>query len=161
MLRFMTASFLLLGWTLYEASGGADYTPPAAVATPVIAASRDDVAAEGATEFTALEARAYVAPAIPDPMPVEIVSRGRTDLGPVAPLPASADTVAPQTTKAVYAVTGAGVNMRSGPGTSHEVIATLPLGAKAEVIESDGNWNHIRLEDGTDGWMSANYLAAV
>lgn len=162
MLRFMTASFLLLGWTFYEASGGAEFAPPAAASpAPVIAASTDDPRLLD-VEYAAVDASG-VPPAreVPDPMPVEIVSRAATDLGPVAALPAAPSTVAPQDTKAMYEVTGDGVNMRSGPGTSYGVVATLPLGAKAEVIGSDGNWNNIRLPDGTEGWMSANFLSEV
>ena len=157
MLRFMTASFLLLGWTFYEASGGAEFAAPASAAAPapVIAASTDDTRLLDA-EYTAAT---YVAPAVPDPMPVEIVSRAATDLGPVATLPAAPRTVAAQDTRAVYEVTGNGVNMRSGPGTANGVVATLPLGTRAEIIGSEGNWNRIRLEDGTEGWMSANFLA--
>ena len=162
MLRFMTASFLLLGWTFYEASGGAEFAPPASAASPapVIATSRNDPRLLEA-EFASVRTEEAAPRAIPDPMPVEIVSRAVTDLGPVAALPAAPETIAPQDTRAVFEVTGNGVNMRSGPGTSHGVIATLPLGAKADVIGSEGNWNNIRLPDGTEGWMSANFLSKV
>ena len=162
MLRFMTACFLLLGWTFYEASGGAEFAPPASAASPapVIAASSDDPRLLEA-ELTIAARGDEAARSVPDPMPVEIVSRAATDLGPVAALPAAPETVVPQDTKAMFAVTGNGVNMRSGPGTSHGVIVSLPFGAKAEVIGSEGNWNNIRLEDGTEGWMSANFLSEV
>ena len=163
MLRFMTASFLLLGWTFYEASGGAEFAPAAAAATPapVIAASVDDVRLLEAEAFAAVKIDDDAPPAIPDAMPVEIVSRAASDLGPVAALPVPAGTVAPQDTKALNEVTGNAVNMRAGPGTAHGVVATLTLGTQAEVIGSEGGWSNIRLEDGTEGWMSANFLSEV
>ena len=163
MLRFMTASFLLLGWTFYEASGGAEFAPPASAASPapVIASSVDDPRLLEADRVLVADAGDYVAPNVPDAMPVEIVSRGTTDLAPVAALPAKPETVAPQDSKVLYEVTGNGVNMRAGPGTANGVVATLRLGTHAEVIGSEGNWSHIRLDDGTEGWMSANYLSEV
>ena len=160
MLRFMTACFLLLGWTFYEASGGEQFAPETAAAAPVIAAPVADDAAEGA-ELAAFSRDDYAAPAIPDAMPVEIVSRAATDLGPVAALPVAPEETAMAEVRPMHQVTGSGVNMRSGPGTSHGVVETLPLGARAEVLGSEGNWSHIRLENGAEGWMSANFLSAV
>ena len=160
MLRFIGASFLLLGWTFYEASGGAEFAPSASAATsvPMIAPSAEDIPDDVA--FLDHE-RTYGERIVPDAMPVEIVSRTATDLPAVAPLPTPAETVAAPDTRALYAVTGNGVNMRAGPGTSHGVVVTLSLGTEAEVIGSEGNWNNIRLEDGTEGWMSANFLSEL
>ena len=158
MLRFITASFLLLAFTFYEASGGTEFAPAASAAAraPVIAPSVDDLPKDVAF----LDHRQpFAERVVPDAMPVEIVSRAATDLPAVAPLPVPAETVAAPDTRTLYAVTGSGVNMRSGPGTTHGVVVTLPLGTTAEVIGSEGNWSNIRLDDGTEGWMSANFLS--
>ena len=61
------------------------------------------------------------------------------------------------------AVAGSRVNMRSGPGTSFDVLDTLPQGTEAEVIEvnADG-WARIRvLESGAEGWMAERLLTEI
>lgn len=58
-------------------------------------------------------------------------------------------------------VTGDRVNMRAGPGTGFEVVGQLVAGQRTEVLGAEGNWLRVRGEDGTEGWMSARYLAPL
>lgn len=54
-------------------------------------------------------------------------------------------------------VTGSGVNLRSGPGTGYDVVATLSLGANAEIKGKSGGWYQVQTDNGT-GYVSGDYL---
>lgn len=56
------------------------------------------------------------------------------------------------------ATTTAGLNLRSGPGTSYSVKLTMPRGAKVELMGStQGGFLPVRY-NGATGWASASYL---
>ncbi len=57
-------------------------------------------------------------------------------------------------------VRGSRVNLRSGPGTSHDVIEVLLQGSITEVVEDNGGgWLKLRVQDsGRIGWMSRRML---
>lgn len=57
-------------------------------------------------------------------------------------------------------VTVSAANVRTGPSTSHERIAVLPLGTIAEITGEQEDWLQIRLTDGRLGWV-AGWLVAV
>lgn len=63
-------------------------------------------------------------------------------------LPAQADTAT---------ITGNGVNMRSGPGTSYQIIDTIPKGTVAEVLSQQDGWVKI-YSARISGWVSADYV---
>ena len=48
------------------------------------------------------------------------------------------------------------VNLRSGPGGN--VLSVLDAGAAVSVVESNGGWVHVHLDDGRDGWVYSTYL---
>ena len=48
------------------------------------------------------------------------------------------------------------LNIRSGPGMSHQVIGTLRVNQRARVIERQEEWAHIQEPD---GWISEKYIA--
>jgi uncharacterized protein YraI len=52
------------------------------------------------------------------------------------------------------------INVRSGPGTENAVVTTLEPGTEVRVLgrNSDGSWINIQLDDGTEGWVSAELL---
>lgn len=52
------------------------------------------------------------------------------------------------------------LNVRSGPGTTNSIIASLPKGSLVTLAEDQGDWLQIRLEDGTLGWAAAKFLEA-
>ncbi len=149
MTRFITLSFLLLAWGFYEASGGTEFGGAAE--------------AEAATVIDA----PAVAPRVPqprgEPMPVVIVTRASTDFdAPIltaVPAPAAAALAAPA--RDLRAVAGSRVNMRTGPGTQHGVLATLSRGARTEVLEEAEGWARVRAEDGRTGWMAARLLTGA
>lgn len=166
MARFITLTFLLLGWSFYEASGGAEFTGTADAShgAPLLVGSLHDVPEHRLAHLTGTAAGAALADAAPDPLPVEVVARAHMDfdapLGPVlATLPADAPVL--EAPIDMRAVDGGRVNMRSGPGTGHGVVAVLSRGDRTEVLEEDGGWVRVRAADGTAGWMSARLLADI
>jgi len=44
-------------------------------------------------------------------------------------------------------------NIRSGPGTSNQIIFTVEKGIPFRVLESEGSWIHIEHADGDKGWI--------
>lgn len=52
------------------------------------------------------------------------------------------------------------LNMRTGPGTSFDVIRALPAGTVVTLLGRNANasWLQVRAADGTTGWMSAPFM---
>jgi curli biogenesis system outer membrane secretion channel CsgG len=46
------------------------------------------------------------------------------------------------------------VNLRQGPGTSHKIIGSVKKGTSLKILEVNGGWLHVRLENGSTGWVS-------
>jgi hypothetical protein len=172
--RFILLSFLVMGWTYYELSGGAAFVPE----------TRPQLMAEAEVE----------APAVTEDVPVvEVVTRADTetldalpeDLPPtpeaIALAPEVAETVAPSVDAAVEAalqepapevassgldlreVTGDRVNMRTGPGTDYSVVDRLGQGSVIIVLETGADgWVRVEVErSGLTGWMSDQFLAGI
>lgn len=53
-----------------------------------------------------------------------------------------------------------GVNLRAGPETEAECLARLHRGTRVELLDAQGNWRHVRLTDGREGWV-ASWLTAA
>lgn len=45
------------------------------------------------------------------------------------------------------------VSLREGPGTNFKSLAEIKKGTALEIIEEKGQWIHVRLEDGQEGWI--------
>ncbi|MBO4916099.1 MAG: SH3 domain-containing protein [Oscillospiraceae bacterium] len=54
--------------------------------------------------------------------------------------------------------TTAGVNMRSGPGTSYDRITTVDYGEAVQVAAKENNWSFVKYEN-KFGWISSDYLS--
>ena len=46
-----------------------------------------------------------------------------------------------------------GCNIRSGPGTNHNILFTVEKGIPFKVLERKGSWMHIEHSDGDKGWI--------
>ncbi len=46
------------------------------------------------------------------------------------------------------------VNLRAGPGTSYKVIGNVKKGTSLKILEANGDWMRVRLEDGSAAWVS-------
>jgi SH3-like domain-containing protein len=49
-------------------------------------------------------------------------------------------------------------NMRTGPGTNYETVATVKYGVVFQPLEQNGEWIKVRHEDGTTGWVFEKLL---
>ena len=49
-------------------------------------------------------------------------------------------------------------NMRIGPGTSYEGVATVKYGVVFKPVDQDGEWIKVKHEDGTTGWIHRDLL---
>lgn len=54
-------------------------------------------------------------------------------------------------------VTGSGVNIRKGPGTSYETAASVPQGGSVTLTGKSGSWYKVSY-GGVDGYMSEQYI---
>jgi curli biogenesis system outer membrane secretion channel CsgG len=46
------------------------------------------------------------------------------------------------------------VNLRKGPGTSYKVVGNLKKGTSLKILEVNGGWLRVQLEDGSTAWVS-------
>ena len=53
------------------------------------------------------------------------------------------------------------LNVRTGPGSGYEWLASLPQGEQVRVTGESGNWYQVRTNGGVNGYASKNYLRAV
>ncbi len=64
----------------------------------------------------------------------------------------------PRTTGGTLFVATANVNLRTGPGTGFERLTTLPAGTTLAVVDSEGEWHRLMLEDGTTAYVSSAFV---
>ena len=69
--------------------------------------------------------------------------------------------VAPAAAVDIRQITAGALNMRAEPTKYSELIASLPRGTKVSVSDTSGTWAYVTTPDGTAGWLSQNFLAAV
>ena len=50
------------------------------------------------------------------------------------------------------------LNVRSGPGTDYDKVATLERWDRLVLLEASGEWFWVRLENGTKGWVHGDYV---
>ena len=46
------------------------------------------------------------------------------------------------------------VNLRKGPGTSYKIVGNVKKGTSLKILEVNGDWLRVRLEDGSNAWVS-------
>ena len=46
------------------------------------------------------------------------------------------------------------VNLRKGPGTNYKIVGQARKGTSLKILESNGDWLRVRLEDGSTAWVS-------
>ncbi len=66
--------------------------------------------------------------------------------------------LAPQRPPCAGTITGNLVNVRQGPGTTYAVIAQVNKGTMVGVFETQSGWVRVRLQDGREGWISAQFV---
>ncbi len=76
--------------------------------------------------------------------------------------PTPSDTPTPSATPPILGSVNSlqSINVREGPGTNFSAIVALRPATKVEILgrNNDGTWLNIRMEDGDEGWVSANLI---
>ncbi len=88
------------------------------------------------------------------PLPKDTPKPPPAKVQPEVTSPPQAPIVAPKPTLRVAQVVWAHVNLREGPGTSYRVIGNAKKGTSLKILEVKGDWLRVRLEDGTEAWVS-------
>lgn len=73
---------------------------------------------------------------------------------PLPPPPSPAPKVTPPPPLRLKKVVWNSVNLREGPGTTYKVIGNVKKGTSLAVLEAKEDWLHVRLEDGSEAWVS-------
>ncbi|MCJ7786244.1 MAG: SH3 domain-containing protein, partial [Desulfobacterales bacterium] len=85
--------------------------------------------------------RVLPAPPKEVPKPTPVVSKVTPPPPPPPPLP---------TTQVVWD----SVNLRKGPGASYKIVGTVKKGTSLKILEENGGWLCVRLQDGSTAWVS-------
>lgn len=124
--------------------------PDAPPAAPKPAEAPEPVTPAPPSQPIATPETAPVEPAVNDPVAPEPVAEQK-------PQPVAEPEPAPE---AVLYVTGRTVNVRAGPSTTFEAIASLTRGAAVVDLGDAGEgWHQILLDSGEIGYMSGDFLS--
>jgi SH3-like domain-containing protein len=97
-----------------------------------------------------------------DNMPTGLPSSIETD---TSHPPTATNSTTPIQRGQISAPFGLSSNVRQAPDIETPIVATVATGTLVEIIEpmqdETGNWRHIRLEDGTTGWIAADVVIPV
>jgi SH3 domain protein len=52
------------------------------------------------------------------------------------------------------------VLMRKSQGDNARVVARVPMGTAVDLVQGGKEWSHIRLQDGTQGWVRSRFLGS-
>jgi hypothetical protein len=75
-----------------------------------------------------------------------------------APVDVPADVPAESDPQLLYVSAGERVNVRSGPGTTYDIIGSVAPGAALTVVGNAEGWQQVEF-DGGDGWIFADLLS--
>ena len=60
----------------------------------------------------------------------------------------------------LYVIDKLQITFRTGPGNDRKIISLLNSGQKVDVLEPDGDWARVRLQNGKEGWVLLRYLTS-
>ena len=76
--------------------------------------------------------------------------------------PTPSDTPPPTATPPILGsvVSLQSINMRSGPGVNFSALSALKPATRVQILgrNTDGTWLNIRMEDGSEGWVSSDLI---
>ena len=118
------------------------------------------------TQPIADQATSQAVPATPTIPPVVTLPPTDTPVPTNTPIPVAPDTLTHGSSGQVVGTEGAGVSLRSGPGTNNARLTTAPEGSVLLLLDGprdDENleeyiWWFVRDPDGNEGWTVQNYL---
>jgi curli biogenesis system outer membrane secretion channel CsgG len=88
---------------------------------------------------------------IPQPIPSQPPT---VTTPPQVTLPSQPSIGIPEPAHRTTQVIWASVNLREGPGTKYKVIGNIKKGTSLIILEEQGDWLFVRLEDGKEAWVS-------
>lgn len=166
-------TFIGLGLSFYQMSGGADFEPVerarAAVAAPVVEVTKID-------PVPGLAVDGFVIPPTTEQIAqhTSVVLASLENLTPettLLPVPAPQATPAavleipqpePDPSLDIRVVVGSSVNMRLGPGTGYNKVAALTGGTEVVALEDSNGWTRLKVVDtGRVGWMATRFLTEL
>lgn len=50
------------------------------------------------------------------------------------------------------------ITLRTGQGTTYQILKTLPSGTPMELLQDEGKYSQVRTSDGMEGWVLSQYL---
>jgi cytoskeletal protein RodZ len=115
-----------------------------------------------APEPTAVPTSTPTPTAAPTPTSTFTVTPAPTPTREPTPTFTPAPTPTETATPVIVSVRVAVLNVREGPGTDHPIIARVRLADALTVLEAseDGRWFRIETEEGTVGWVAAEFVVA-
>jgi curli biogenesis system outer membrane secretion channel CsgG len=119
--------------------------------TPMEKAIR--IAIEGSTSFIVAKTPPESYRVVPISHPKEISKPSPIKVQPEVTLPPPPVVTPPPPLRATQVVWG-NVNLRKGPGTNFKVIGNVKKGTSLKILETKGDWLHIRLDDGNEAWVN-------
>jgi hypothetical protein len=72
----------------------------------------------------------------------------------VTPLPLAPPPPLPLPSLPTTQIVWDSVNLRKGPGTSYKIVGTIKKGTSLKILEVNGGWLRVQLEDGSTAWVS-------
>jgi len=120
--------------------------------TPMEKAIR--IAIEDSTSFIVAKTPPESYRVSPITPPKEISKPSPIKVQPEVTLPPPPPVVTPPPPLRATQVVWGNVNLRKGPGKSYEVIGNVKKGTSLKILETKGDWLHIRLDDGNKAWVN-------
>lgn len=169
MKTYVWLTFAFMGWGYYEMSGGSDFVPEVREVAQA-ETQAPEIVTRGPTTTLLTVSTSNLEPRPSDAditqALLDAVALDTTEVVPQAadPEPEVVHIVAPVPTPEIRLdireVAGSRVNMRQGPSTGFDVVATFNGGTKLEVLEInlDGWANVTTIDGGFEGWMAERLL---
>lgn len=64
----------------------------------------------------------------------------------------------PLSAKVIYVSGVTKITMRTGPGTSHKIVAMLTSGTRLEILKFQPDWSMVQTASGKNGWVLSRFL---
>ena len=74
------------------------------------------------------------------------------------PRPGHAEPPLPPVATQSGVVTADWLNLRHGPGTTHDIRGGMPKGTRLAILARDGDWMRVRTPAGYEGWVHSAYV---
>jgi uncharacterized protein YgiM (DUF1202 family) len=120
----------------------------------------DGIATEEATQAESTEATDTASTAAPSTTPTSEATDTPEPTATATSTPTETPTQTPEPEVFALIVASQAVNIREGPGRDFAPIGVVQPDTRVQVLDEseDGEWTQIRLDDGTEGWVSSALL---